>query len=107
MSKEEIAKHNQAALGRLHYEDLPEILKLQGDSRADTYRNRVLKEAGDELAALRCAAKQARHFLKVHHWNDNAPGRGCWDLDAAKEAYAALDAVLPYNGPDVRHRPEK
>lgn len=40
------------------------------------------------------ALRVARHFLKVHHWNDNAPGRGCWDLDAAKEAYESIDAVL-------------
>lgn len=93
-TKTEVATHNQASLTRLHYEDLPQILRLQGDSRADTYRNRVLKEASEELAMLREAAKQVRHFLKVHHWNDNAPGRGCFDLDAAKEAYDALDVAL-------------
>jgi len=51
--------------------------------------------AEKELAELFSAAEKARKFLQVHHWNDNAPGRGCWDLDAAKAVHEALTAVLP------------
>jgi len=97
MSFDEIAKSNKVALSMLQYEHLPDILRLQGDSRADTYRNQILEAASNELHALRRAAKQAQKFLRVHHWNDNAPGRGCWDLDAAKEAYNAIEAALTPN----------
>ena len=47
-----------------------------------------------DLNALIEAAMQAKKFLTVHHWNDNAPGRGCWNLDAAGKAYTALDKAL-------------
>ena len=30
------------------------------------------------------------NFIRRHHWNDNAPGRGIWDLDAAGESYEEL-----------------
>jgi hypothetical protein len=51
--------------------------------------------AEKELAELFAAAEKARKFLRVYHWNSNAPGRGCWDLDAAKAAHEALTAALP------------
>lgn len=43
-----------------------------------------------EIEKLTDAAEYTRKFLRVHHWNDNAPGRGCWDLDAAKNAHESL-----------------
>lgn len=43
-----------------------------------------------QVSPLLEAAGAALNFLKMHHWNDNAPGRGSWDLDAAGEVYEAL-----------------
>ena len=43
-----------------------------------------------EIEKLTDAVEYTRKFLSVHHWNDNSPGRGCWDLDAAKNAYESL-----------------
>jgi len=44
----------------------------------------------NDIEKMTDAVEYAKKFLSIHHWNDNAPGRGCWDLDAAKKAYEAL-----------------
>ena len=54
---------------------------------------RLRRELAERDAALaRCveAIKTAMSFIRLHHWNDNAPGRGVWDLDAAGSAYDSL-----------------
>ena len=51
------------------------------------------KQLAERDAALaRCveATKTAMSFIRLHHWNNNAPGRGVWDLDAAGSAYDSL-----------------
>ena len=54
------------------------------------------KQLAERDAALaRCveATKTAMSFIRLHHWNDNAPGRGVWDLDAAGIAYDGLKSA--------------
>jgi hypothetical protein len=60
--------------------------------------------AEKELSELFAAVEKARKFLQLYHWNDNAPGRGCWDLDAAKAAHEALTAALPLMPTRVTHK---
>ena len=59
-------EQNQAALATLRYEQLPQILRLQGDAQANTYRNQVLKEASEELTATREALRVAREALEFY-----------------------------------------
>lgn len=55
------------------------------------------KQLAERDAALaRCveAARQAMVFIRIHHWNDNAPGRGNWDLDAAGKSFRDLEEAI-------------
>lgn len=60
------------------------------------FARKLEKQLAERDAALaRCveAARHAMNFIRQHHWNDNAPSRGNWDLDAAGESYKELNAA--------------
>ena len=73
--------------------DSPTGISIHLPSVPESELARLRREISERDAALaRCveSIKTAMSFIRLHHWNDNAPGRGVWDLDAAGSAYDSL-----------------